>query len=492
MATVQSTQGSSYAEQINQLVEQYRAQKRAPIKKIETQKTVANDKIKLYGEVKTKLTSLKDAAAKLVSSNLLTPSGSDNFEDKSVTSSATDIVSATATSSATAGTYSVLVNRLATYDTILSNSFDASDVTISGLLGGGTKTFTFSVGGEGASVSVTLTGAETNEEVIDAVVSGLNSAGLALKAQKITPTTDKVRLMITGTNTGSASVFTYADTSGGLFAELGLTDPVNTARTAYTNTTAGFSVTTSANLDASFLFNGIDITRSSNTVSDLISGVTLTLKKAQLVTDTPVTVDFAVDKAAVRKKVEDFFKSYNDTISSFSDLTKNGGKLERDPGVEVIKNKLISIISSTIDSISTTDGPERLPEIGAEISEYGLLSLKNKDVFDDYLSQNVKYVSDIFVSTEESGFIFEAQDGLAYQLRSFIESINGLAGPLQSQINISKSNIKDLDRRIQSFETKVDRQVQRYRDSFIKSQQALQKLTQQSQFLSSFNQNLLK
>jgi len=420
----------------------------------------------------------------------LTPAGIDKFESKGVDSSDASIVSASVSSTAQEGTFSILVNQLAKNDAIFSDAIANDDTTVSTITGAGTFSFNLNINGVATPIEVSITAGETNSDVIKAVASAINSAGIGVKAQKVSINSTTSRLYFSSTTTGKDYAISFSDITGTLLSSLGLTDAVNTGRTTYTATSAGFQNTDSNLLDAKFTFNGVDIQRSSNTVTDLLQGVTFSLKKAQALTDTPVTINVSLDQDTVVKKVQDFINSYNDTISALS-AKSNSGVLQNDSLVGAIISKLRSIVLSNIDSVTTVDGPDYLVSAGMQVTADGKLNITDKGKFTDLLNQNPHFIADLFVSTDESGFVFEATEGIAHQISSFISDITSQTGLLRSATDNVNFRIRDIDRKITKLNDKVESEVQKFKDKYAQAQKTLQLLSQQSQILSQFSSNIL-
>ncbi|MBM4166375.1 MAG: hypothetical protein FJ218_05605 [Ignavibacteria bacterium] len=493
MATVSGISGLSMNDKIDQLAEQVRTQKSKGITKLNEQKTELNSRKTSYSELKTKLNALKS----LINDSMIVFTNwgdTKKFESKTTTSSDSTIASATSSEKAQAGTFTVLVERLAKTDSLFSDLVSSDDSSIETEVGTGGKSFNVTVNGVTTTIAVTIEGGETNKEIINKIVSAINTSEAAVQAQTVTPTSTDSRLYLASDSSGEDNAITFADVSGTLMANLGLTAGVNAARTAYTNNTAGFQYTVSNDLNSKFKFNGIDVQRSTNSITDLLTGVTLTLSKTQQATDTPVTITIANDKTALYAKIDEFISKYNEVITYLrtqSEKTQSSS-LRRDSIYLSLAAKLRSIVRNEIESISTLDGPTTLAAIGITTNSNGTLTFSDKTKFDSYYTQNISYVADIFISTEASGFIFEAKDGVAHQLVASIKTITDIGGELDTYSDSIRTQLFSLEKKMSKFKSKVDLEVEKFRDKFSKSQLLLQQLAQQSQYLNIFNKNFLK
>lgn len=139
-----------------------------------------------------------------------------------------------------------------------------------------------------------------------------------VSATAFAPTTGLSQISLTAINSGSGfKIEDISDTSGGLLAEFGLN--LGATRTVFVQNesgddTAGYVYDASI-LNSKINFNGLNIERNSNSISDLVTGVTLNLKSVMAVDDTDVTVDVANDVTSVKAKIEEFISSFNEIYS---------------------------------------------------------------------------------------------------------------------------------------------------------------------------------
>jgi flagellar hook-associated protein 2 len=210
-----------------------------------------------------------------------------------------------------AGTYeNVLIsgsNSGGAYGTIIVDSagnYRLSEITSvgSGFKAGDELTISSSDIGGSDSVSLTLGTLSNNGSEIDIteLAYAINSLGIEASAS------------VTKTTSSSNYIFTIRGTETGVDNEVAVTGLDNIY-----NYTSG-SVTA---VDASFKIDGTSFVRSSNTVSDVIDGVTFTLKAADATNDYTITVTEGADNASA--KIQSLVTAYNDLIDSYKTLTAN-------------------------------------------------------------------------------------------------------------------------------------------------------------------------
>lgn len=237
----------------------------------------------------------------------------------------TTIASATASSDAVAGTYSLAVQNLASAATLTSAPVASSGTTI------GTGTLTIAVGGSSASISI-----DSTNNTLAGIAAAINSApdNPGVSASIITAS-DGARLVLTGTSTGAANAITVTQSGG----DGGLSSLV-------TNLTQ-----TQAAKDANFTINGFAATSPSNVVSGAISGVTLNLSKASAA-GTSTTLTVSPDTTAAQTSINAFIKALNGVLSSIQTLTgydaatQTAGALQGNATLQSFQNQLANILDT--------------------------------------------------------------------------------------------------------------------------------------------------
>ena len=180
------------------------------------------------------------------------------------------IASATTSSDAVPGQYSLEVQNLATAATLTSAPVGSASSII------GTGTLTIAVGGTSTSINI-----DSTDNTLSGIASAINSAANnpGVTASIIT-TTAGARLVLTGTATGAANALTVTQSGG----DGGLSSLVYDPTGGTTNLTQ-----TQAATDANFSINGYAATSASNLVSNAITGVTLQLTQPSAA-NTPTTL----------------------------------------------------------------------------------------------------------------------------------------------------------------------------------------------------------
>jgi flagellar hook-associated protein 2 len=362
IATVASTSSAASAGgsviDVNSLVTQLVTATRTPQDNLIAAKTeTVTTQISAVGTLKSALASFQSALAVLD-----TPS---QFNVETATSSNQDVFTATTDSNAVGGTYSVDVTQLASAQQLVSKPFVGGSSSIVGQgtlhVSLGSTSFDVPVDGTNdtvAGIAAAINSANGNPGVTATVISG----------------TDGAHLVLSSSLTGAANTLQVSETDGGTALS---------ALTYGTGNTANYTQKEPA-ADAEFSLSGIAHTSSTNTVSDALAGVTLTLTGTSAADDsagTGETLTIASDTGTIQANIANFVTAYNTLVGSFTKLgsydstTGTAGPLLGDPLLSGIQNQIRSALYSVVNTGSTTYNS--LASVGITTNKDGTLSLNN-------------------------------------------------------------------------------------------------------------------
>ncbi len=361
------------------LVESLIEGERAPVRTLEKQVTSLQSKVTAYQTLNTKLSALSEKVNAMLYGDgeapLITPySFSERlaesvFSKCRVASSNEDAITATVSSANNVGNYSITVSSLAQARTMASTGF--ADITSTAT---GTGTLIIKTGSNDP-VTVTI---NSSNCTLNGVCNAINNAKAGVRASIINDgSSTPYRLMITAEETGTANSFTLTDNLSGGQA-------------------LGF-VQTQAAADAQFQINGASITKSSNVIDDVISGVTFTLKN---VSAAPVTLHLERDVDAIVTALKEFVDAYNGVNSfiagqfAYNAATESAGVLAGDSTLRNIQSTLQSQVVQSVQNQFTTLGVTG--QVGLDFNRNGSLSLDEKK-FRDALSDNFAAVAALFL-----------------------------------------------------------------------------------------------
>jgi len=417
-----------------------------PIRRMERAKAGLSIKVSKIGDIKSKLTSLSTLA--------------ESFKDVegvlkyNATSSAESVFTVTSDGTASPGSYSIDVTQLATAEKDRSVAFSGGAFDE---VKAGTVSITLD---DGSSADITVADGETLTDVKNKI----NAADLDVDASIINDGTNAY-LQIVSRNTGhevggaASDAITITETyTGGTGTELGLSEV-----SAATNAT--FTIDT-----------GISVEKKSNTVSDVLEGVTF-----DLLTTGSSNLDVEVDKTGTKDTIQSFVDSFNEVLglivpelrvsAETEPLTSLGG----DFLIRKIQSDINSVISQRIDGM--TSAYRSLSEIGIETGADGLLTVDSTKL-DAALSGDIVAVGNLFAADTI---------GVAQQVidlaEGYIDSTDGL---LKSRTDSLNDRIDDIDDNIFKQQGRIEALQTRLQKQFTAMETAMSKINAQGGALTSF------
>ncbi len=449
---------------------------RRPITRLEIKRGDLQTLKAIYGDLRSKLIALRSAAEDLADT-IDRP-----LADRSVASSNTDVVTATATSAAALGSHQVFVSQLAKQHTMVSDRFTGADTGLRTTVGTGDKTFSITVNGVTTNVTVTIGADDTDADIISATASAINAALAdvddSVTATALSDTATTSKLVIRSDSTGVTYKTDLADVSGTLLQQLGIDNESIVA----TDTTGGY-IYADSELTAKFTLDGISVSRDSNALDDVINGMTITLHAAQSTGDAAVDLTVNPDQSAVRATVEDFITKYNEALGYLrtkSTVDSETGTRQA-LGGKYLYLQLISNLRSTVAGIVSTGSSQiqLLSDIGITQESDGSLSISDDDEFADALESNPEAVEALFNSST---------DGIAVQLDDLLEPFVHSGGYLDTERSNIDRKVSVLDERLDRMEARVAIKEQQLIKQYSKLQEAIVILSRQQAMISSFLQ----
>ncbi len=347
----------------------------------------------------------------------------DAFKLFTATSSDEAAFTATADSNAAISTNNIDVVQLAVADKLASQAIADTGTTT---LGGSGDQMTITVNGNSFVVNG---GGMTLSQLRDAINSDPNNVGVS--ASIISETSTSNRLVLTSNETGTANSIGTTFT-GTLGTDLGLTQitPPKDAQITIDNT--------------------FTVTRSSNVISDALSGVTLTLK-AQTAATATLSVDRDVE--GIKANVQTFVDAYNELKTTMDGLSGVGNDLEADSTLRSIQNQMRGVFNTAPSGL--TGSYSFLAEIGVSFQKDGTLSV-DSSALDTAIATDFSGVADLFAN-DNQGYLFR----LDSVITGFVQAsglINTREDGLNTRISTTDKRISDLEYRLQLREDGLRRQ----------------------------------
>ena len=312
-----------------------------------------------------------------------------------------------------------------------------------------------------------------------------SSAGL-VTASQFDPTSATTQLSLTSVESGlDYRITDISDTNGGTaLSAFGLN--LGSSRPTYDQTpdpdTAGFiySDITDANnqLNSKFEFNGINIARNSNAVSDLVTGTTFTLKSVMDTGDDPVTITVENDSDHIKSKLQEFVDKFNDIYTYIKNNSSSSSGIRGIFFGDANASSLISAFRTTaysnVQGISD-DSINKLSEIGISFSAYTGLSISDSTLLEQKIQEDASQIETLFNSS----------NGVATSLYDAIDPFLGADGYLASSKDSVDRNITRLKDKISSMNDRIDQSAEVMRSKYEELQmQLMQFYSMQSTFSS--------
>jgi flagellar hook-associated protein 2 len=436
--------GLDVAGLVSKLVQAEGAPKAAQLDQAEAK---VQAKLSALGSLRSALASFRDSLTVLKDAS--------KFQGRQATLSTPDFLTASASATAVPGSYSIVVDQLASAHKLQSRDFlgGADDIV-------GTGTLQIAAGGEVFQIEID---AESN--TLAGVAAAINASAASAKVQATVITgSGAARLTITARNSGAdnALVITQSGGDGGL------------AALEFPHSGSGLNEIAEA-LDARAFIDGLLVTSSTNTISGAISGVDLTLVAGSEGEATEVAIGY--DRTAARATVDSFVKSYNALVDSLKKLTsynaetRQGGPLFGDGGVRNLVDQLRRELSA---SVGQGDAEyDSLARIGITVQLDGQLAVDGTEL-DAAFTADFDAIGELF-GTEETG--------LAVKLDALLEPYLASQGVFDSRTASLKSSIEAIADRREALNQRLVALQARYTKQFNALDSLLAQLQGTSNFL---------
>lgn len=440
MATI-SSPGIGSGLDINSLITKLMQVEQLPLLQLQRKEASYQAKLSAFGTLKSAFSSLQTAAQALTGST-------GAFSTMMASASDTTVLSASAGTTAAAGSYSIGVEQLAKNHVLSS-------------LGNYVSTDTF----KGGSLAITVGTTVTNVTVADGsslatVAQAINDATAGVTATVVNagPPNNYNRLVLTSNTSGSAGAIGIAVTQTGSTGTQNLTD------FAYAGSDTAAIKQSQAADNAVLSINNVSITRSSNTIADAITGVTLNLTKAGSL-GSPVTTQLTVARntSATQSSITAFVNAYNTavgqlhTLSAYNASTKTASVLTGDSTVRSLESQLSSLVTTVVSGLA--GGISRLSDVGIALQKDGTLAV-NSSKLQTALGDSTKDVAGLFSSTATGN------NGVALRFSTTLTTILGSTGAFASRTEGINSTIKDLSNQQTRLQDRLTVIEARYRTQF--------------------------
>lgn len=406
--------------------------------------------LKALGEVETALREFRTAVNKMntATSGIIT---------NAATLSEEGFFTASTNANALTGNYQIFVEQVATAHQ-MSTGMPAGITSTTEIPTTGTLDFT--IASETFSVDLSTVdndgdGKATMAELATAINTNSNNKGVNATLVRADGET---HFMLSSTETGVANTIQVSASGTG---QAWFDD-------AFTNTT-DISTPQDAVIWLGPQGSGLKLTNGSNTFSDVIDGVDITVNKAQSAGDTPISMGIAADNEATKEQLNTFIDAYNNLVSTIDRLTSTGsedskrGALAGDPTTRSIESQLNNVLRSQFEGKS-------LMEVGLSINREGKLELDEKR-FTAAQQNNGAALEAMF---NGDGNLFDSLDSA---MEPYLKFSSGL---FSSRKDAIKQNLSRIDTKQEALQRKYDMAYDRYLAQFTQMNQIMTQMNQTS------------
>lgn len=231
-----------------------------------------------------------------------------------------------------------------------------------------------------------------------------------------------------------------------------------------------------ASLNAQFAVDGINYQRQSNTVSDIVSGLTINLEKAG-----SATITISKNDEAIREMVESLVTAYNAALTEIKTTTGYDSETEE---FGVLARTTVRDLPYTLQRLMTSsvlaDGTgaiRSLFDLGLEFNRDGSISL-NEEMFDQALADNPDGVSAFFLGDSDRNI-----EGFADRVNDQLRYITGAGGQIEGEKSSAQVRITDLKLKIEQETNRLDKKYELLTKQFIELDRYMNQMTSLSGYL---------
>ena len=440
--------------QLQDIMDKLREADEAPVKRLEDDKQHYQDQLSAFDQLNNDLLTVKSYALEL--------SLQSTYLARSISVGNTEVLSATVSDGASTGSYSVTVNRLATYSSWLGSGASSSDTVVNST--GGDETFSYHVG-TGDTVSITVPDGTTLEGLATLINEDSDNPGVTASVIDDGDPTTPYKLLLKADSTGESSRI-YIDTqlSGYTLSEL---------------QGAG-----GASLNAEIVVDGVTYQRNGNTnITDILGGVSL-----DLVDTGTSSLSISSDKDGIKDSIMNLVDSLNNVITSLQEQTGydedgNPGLLNDSSAMRSLRYELVNNLAQSVDTGGTI---QSVFDLGVEIQRDGSITI-DEATLDQALSSNFDDVKTLFLGDSDNDIT-----GLADSLNDSLKEITRYStGLIASERSAAEDRISRIDAQIEAMNARLDKKYDILArqfadlDSFMNNMQSMSDyLTQQFDSLS--------
>ena len=361
--------------------------------------------------------------------------------------------------SADSGIYDIGVTALATAQRNKSNQYSSTTDSLNGGAG-----FTLTVTpGTGSATNITI---DAGNDTPAGVVSAINAAGAGVTAVLLAEDSSgsNYRIMLEGA-TGESNSFEISSTLAD--SDLGF----HAAGNGNNENNGGIKSLQNPG-DASLTYNGVSITRSDNVLTDVISGVTVSLNGTHS-GGASESINVVADQGTLKTKLQEMVTLYNDVKFALDELANPdseeeevGGSLAKDLAtIRTVRDTIYQAV--TQDSSTPSGNVTAMRDIGISVDRDGELTF-TESTYDSVAASNFDDISTMLSAGTDNQSRYDGQSqGLAtdavIKLETLTDSISGI---FVTRTTSAQTAIQRYQDDLASLETRMEAVYERYLKQF--------------------------
>ena len=361
--------------------------------------------------------------------------------------------------SADSGIYDIGVTTLATAQRNKSNQYSSTTDSLNGGAG-----FTLTVTpGTGSATNITI---DAGNDTPAGVVSAINAAGAGVTAVLLAEDSSgsNYRIMLEGA-TGESNSFEISSTLAD--SDLGF----HAAGNGNNQNNGGIKSLQNPG-DASLTYNGVSITRSDNVLTDVISGVTVSLNGTHS-GGASESINVVADQGTLKTKLQEMVTLYNDVKFALDELANPdsdeeevGGSLASDLAtIRTVRDTIYQAV--TQDSSTPSGNVTAMRDIGISVDRDGELTF-TESTYDSVAASNFDDISTMLSAGTDNQSRYDRQSqGLAVDAVIKLETLtDSISGIFVTRTTSALTAIQRYEADLAALETRMETVYQRYLNQF--------------------------
>jgi flagellar hook-associated protein 2 len=419
--------------------------------------------------------------------NLSTFENPSSYNTSSATSSNTNVVQVSAQNGAISGSYNFNLTQVAQSSSISATNFTdtaTADINIdipspfSFSIGGNTFSVDGKKNGSSNSSTPTLTGPVSLSQLNDWINSVSVNNSVGVNSNIVQTGGGQYALVLNGVNTGADQAISINNLDGASITDSGTPGTSSTS-------TGGLNLQLTVNKvaqNAIFSINNLSVTRSSNNISDVISGVTLNLlTNLNGSSNALITVGPGTDNSS--SIINGLITSYNDVISQYKSMTASSttnpasnGTFANDPGMLGFIGVMKAYISSGV--LTSNNTVMSLSNMGIDLQSDGSLKFNSTNFAN---AQSGGLLATLAAGVKVGGSVSNS-NSLSNEISTVL---NPLTGFIDSTVSSEQEVINNLLLKQTNMQTRLDQLQASYTQQYSTLNTLLYNLSQTSSQLTS-------